>query len=494
MNAIKRHSDAGRTLATLYNGDDFMPRSKKDPASQSEPSGSSGNEEYTSCPSCDSFFKNKQSLGAHMTNVHSGKKQQQPDDETNMGETQEGILKKYMKNGGVPPGLIDLITDVYFAGDISDLLALNRSMIKGGIQANRRGMIIEAWANSQGLIMPEELNPLIESNKRAQGVQQEKKPEESDDMMFDMSVMKKTMKTMFEMQQYKAMMDFFRGFTVNPNPMPIPQGQNSQIPYMDPRTGELKMMDIKPGMDPTAAMMMFMMNQNQKGKDKEDDLETLMRVEKFKKLMGMGGGQENSAISDLKMEMLKVQTSADKKTTDEKHKFDTWMNEFKHILEKSKMENELNNKIDKLSQEIQNSRGQGDFAAEISKYRELKDALLTFAKDEGLKGGGSTGNINWQELVSKGIGAISDVAQAAAASGGARPPIRQVQSMPEVPESEEEMRRRLQLEEQNKHQFDDPAYDFVGVKFDPRTMQPYDPNRPINLDEDKDNNAGSGSN
>lgn len=380
-----------------------------------------------------------------MKNVH--RKEPRPEESNiSMGDTQEDNFKRTLRQAGVKGGLEDLIADVFFRRDSTDLIYLDKIMTQVGIPPNRRGMIITSWSGSQGIPMPEELK--IEAEK-TQGIKEEEK---GNAPMFDLGEARKQLKTMFEMQQYKAMMDFFGSFSHGQQGPQVPMlnvgpPSPNRIPYIDPKTNEIKYIESQ-GVDPTMMMMLMMMQ----GQNKSDLPTELLKFQELRKAL-VPEGQSDSKINELKTDIIKQQAEWDKKTLEEKGKFEKWMMEFKNVLERSKLETEFNEKLNKIDQQLRDAQGKGDMVQEMQRFGELKKLLFSFAESEGMKKGAEEGGpkINWNEMLNRGFESMNKYFEAQANRPVMMQSVHEIPVNPNVPQTPEDFQRTLSAQEQAKY-------------------------------------------
>jgi len=428
---------------------DIMSKGKKNQEISGAEQQSGQQPEYP-CSECNAFFKDPQALGGHMKNTH-GKGSKSHDD-LNIGDTQEDSFKNILRNVGVKDGIATIVAQMFFAKDPEDLEDMNDTMKTAGISPNKRKLAIKSWAIQMGLDIPDGMLNEFERDR-------DKKEVEKDEAVFDMSFMKKQLKQMFEMQQYQTMLDFFKQNTQMQKQQPsypIGSPSSNTMPYIDPKTGELKTMEIKGGTDPMMLYMLLGMNKEHK----EDFFESLI---KYKTAMDkiappQPGGDK---INDLRLELVKSNAARDRESVEEKAKFQNAMNDFKHILEKSKMETEFNTKLDKITEQLNNAHHAGDLQTEMEKYAQIKKMLQTFAETEGRKPGES--GVNWTELIGKTLQTMDGYF--ANQSRMTQPSVIVPMQLPPQNLTEEQLKEELQRQQEEKY----PSFEdnFVGVTYHP---------------------------
>lgn len=415
------------------------------------------------CPYCNAYFKISTHLANH-TKITHGRGSDSAESmagELNLGDTNEDAFKLILKKAGVKGGLEDLIAQLFFLKDSTNIYVLNDILTQAVVPPNRKKMIISAWSMSQGIPVPEDI--MSELDRSSQGIFEQKKPAEKtqEEGIFDFSEMEKSMKQMFKMQQYNAMMDFFRNLNHQNTPTMPTTTQTRQVPMIDPNTGQMKIVETQGSMDPMAMMFMFMMQQQNK-----DPLAELIKLQKATKIMGNDGSRDRD-IHDLRLQMVQNNAEREKAAIEEKSKLEKWLTEFKNVLEKSKLETEFNSKLDKIQEQLKDARNKGDMMAELNKYHELKKVLTTFAETEGMKKGEGerSSGIDWQNLLGKGLDAMNSYLKA---QENAMPQMVPVRDIPPGPmPSEEELRRQLVEQEDKQHgEFDFENY-FGGVTYNP---------------------------
>lgn len=438
------------------------------------------------CTECTAYFKTNSQLGAHVTNVHR-RIDREEQELGEKGQLQEQFIR-ILRDSGVAPSRADVIARIFFRHNTNNLTELFDLMTTSGVSPYSKNLVMRDWSSLLGIELPDELMTDIERERKETAGSTRRPPkDEKPEDIFDMSEMEKSMKSMFKMQQYRAMMEFFSSFN-RPNAAPNGYAQSpqaTQMPYIDPKTGEIKTMQVQGGVDP----MVFMMLMQQSNKKETDFTTELLKYEKLMRVMNPTRPNGNDKeINDIKLEMVRTNAERERKATEEKAKMEQWLNEFKHVLEKSKIETEFTNKLSRLEDQMKDARSRGDLSSELGKYQELKKVLTSFAESEGMKKGEGEdkGGINWGEMISKGFQTMDSYFQAQAQ----RPPAYvQMTEMPGAgPDmTDEDLRRNIAAQENLKHPFD-YENDFGGVKFDPRTA---------NLNRDDlnrtDNNASPGS-